>query len=239
MLVPYYSNSRSGTHGIQHFLLEQKGFLMPTEKPGNQDSKSSPSRNSEEGSASESEYAADVGDLEQQPVRDEPNLLLDVPALNIDELELEVEDLQARVALSAELADFVKINAGVTVQLEQVKLHTKGLEVQALLEVKMERVLETINRALEAIDRNPGLLNSPARQAPEYTKGQDQSSKMPDATIEETTGNSGNTSTVTNITGAASRQAERLGVDPTTVVGTGSGGRITVKDVRKAAKNGE
>jgi pyruvate/2-oxoglutarate dehydrogenase complex dihydrolipoamide acyltransferase (E2) component len=37
-------------------------------------------------------------------------------------------------------------------------------------------------------------------------------------------------------TEAAERKAEELGVDLTTVEGTGKGGRITVGDVQKAAK---
>ena len=37
------------------------------------------------------------------------------------------------------------------------------------------------------------------------------------------------------VTDAAKRRAEELGVDPTTVEGTGSGGRVLVKDVEAAA----
>lgn len=37
------------------------------------------------------------------------------------------------------------------------------------------------------------------------------------------------------VTDAAKRRAEELGVDPTTVKGTGSGGRVLVKDVEAAA----
>jgi pyruvate/2-oxoglutarate dehydrogenase complex dihydrolipoamide acyltransferase (E2) component len=39
-------------------------------------------------------------------------------------------------------------------------------------------------------------------------------------------------------TPAAERRAEELGVDLSQVRGTGSGGRITVKDVQSTAKNG-
>jgi len=37
------------------------------------------------------------------------------------------------------------------------------------------------------------------------------------------------------VTGAAKRRAEELGVDPSDVKGTGSGGRVLVKDVEAAA----
>ena len=42
--------------------------------------------------------------------------------------------------------------------------------------------------------------------------------------------------TATQATPAAEHKAEDLGVDLSQIEGTGSGGRITVKDVREAAK---
>src|SRR5215210_2003344 len=102
---------------------------------------------------------------EYMPDRDErfndetPTFLLDVPVLNIDELDLEVEDLRAHVSLRAELASLVKINVGVDVYLDKVKLNIQGLEAQALLNVNLDRVLGTLDRALEAINRNPQILS--------------------------------------------------------------------------------
>jgi pyruvate/2-oxoglutarate dehydrogenase complex dihydrolipoamide acyltransferase (E2) component len=90
---------------------------------------------------------------------DAPTFLLDVPVLNIDELDLEVNDLRAHVALRAELANLVKINVGVDIYLNEVKLDIKGLEAQALLKINLDRVLGTLDRALEAIDKNPQILS--------------------------------------------------------------------------------
>lgn len=90
---------------------------------------------------------------------DTPTFMLDVPVLNIDELDLEVNDLKAHVSLRAELANLVKINVGVDVYLDKVKLDIKGLEAQALLTVQLDRVLGTLDRALEAINNNPQILN--------------------------------------------------------------------------------
>jgi hypothetical protein len=89
---------------------------------------------------------------------DTPTFMLDVPVLNIDELDLEVNDLRAHVSLRAELANLVKINVGVDVYLDKVKLDIKGLEAQALLTVQLDRVLGTLDRALEAINNNPQIL---------------------------------------------------------------------------------
>ena len=90
---------------------------------------------------------------------DTPTFMLDVPVLNIDELDLEVNDLKAHVSLRAELANLVKINVGVDVYLDKVKLDIKGLEAQALLRVQLDRVLGTLDRALEAINNNPQILS--------------------------------------------------------------------------------
>ncbi len=88
----------------------------------------------------------------------EPDVDLDVPSLQVEELELEVEDLQLHVSLQAELADFVKLSAGVNAQFGKVKLGIKGVEAQARLKVRLEGVLNTLTRALDTIDANPQVL---------------------------------------------------------------------------------
>lgn len=102
-------------------------------------------------------------DWSEQFEDDAPTFLLDIPVLNIDELDLEVNDLRAHVALRAELANLVKINVGVDVYLNEVKLDLKGLEAQALLKINLDRVLGTLDRALEAIDKNPQVLSGIAQ----------------------------------------------------------------------------
>jgi hypothetical protein len=88
-----------------------------------------------------------------------PAFLLDVPVLNVDEIDLEVNDLRAHISLRAELASFVKINVGVDLHLDKVKLDIKGLEAQALLKINLDKVLGTLDRALESINMNPQILN--------------------------------------------------------------------------------
>jgi pyruvate/2-oxoglutarate dehydrogenase complex dihydrolipoamide acyltransferase (E2) component len=154
----------------------------------------------------------DAPNLGEQPGGDEPDVLLDVPVLNVEELNLEVEDLKAHVSLRAELADLVKINVGVDVELGKINLDIKGLEAQALLKVRLERILGTLDRALEAIEKSPQILDGVVRsvsqaaqdagQTPQLTEGTtrqgggtteqaDQAAGTPpDETVEETaTGN--------------------------------------------------
>ena len=100
-----------------------------------------------------------IPNRDEQSDADLPTLVLDVPVLNVDEIHLEVSDLRAHVSLRAELADLVKINVGVDLYLDNLQLDIKGLEAQALLKVRLDEVLGTLNRALEAIDKNPQILS--------------------------------------------------------------------------------
>lgn len=128
---------------------------------------SSESTSEQAGFGQESEdYAAN----QNKQLGVDPDVVLDVPVLNIDELDLEVEDLRAHVSLRAELADLVKINVGIDVYLDKVKLGIKGVEAQALLKIRLESVLKTLDRALDAVDRNPQILG-------EYARSTDQSAR--------------------------------------------------------------
>jgi e3 binding domain len=261
-----------------------------------------------------------------------PAFLLDVPVLNIDEIDLEVEDLRAHISLRAELASFVKINVGVDLYLDKVKLDIKGLEAQVLLKINLDEVLGTLDRALESINMNPQILNEvvqdvnpaaggadgdasqstresdrielagggardqslgqgdrtedrvvqgsgeatePAANEPEETVDKEATSTLDGLKIEEEyvdergrivgrawdgsgnmvegvlddEGNVANSSVSeekgdreseddaeVDATDAARRKAGKLGVTLSRVRGTGSGGRVLVKDVEKAAK---
>ncbi len=102
---------------------------------------------------------------EGRSAADEPDVLLDVPQLKVDEIGLEVEDLQARVSLDAGVGDLVRLSVGADVHLGRVKLDIKGVEAQALLKVRLEKVLAILDRALATVDGNPEVLRSLARTA--------------------------------------------------------------------------
>ncbi|HSK98739.1 MAG TPA: E3 binding domain-containing protein [Rubrobacteraceae bacterium] len=166
----------------------------------------------------------------------EPDVLLDVPTLNVEELELEVENLQAHVSVRAELADFVNVNIGVDAHLDKVKLKIKGVEAQLQLKVRLERILGTIESALAAIEQNPGLLDGSSRHENRgpLEEGSTEAPKQPeDAPQPETRAGAGGEVEATD---AARRKAEDLGVDLSQVEGTGSGGRVLVRDVQKVAR---
>jgi hypothetical protein len=87
-------------------------------------------------------------------------VLLDVPVLKVDEIDLTVEGLRAHVAVLAELADLVKLSVGADVELDKVELTIKGVEAQVLLKVRLEQVRAILDKALTTIGENPEILQS-------------------------------------------------------------------------------
>jgi hypothetical protein len=90
----------------------------------------------------------------------EPDVVLDVPQLSVEEIILEVEDLRAHVSVEANVLNLLRLSVGADVQLGRVHLDIKGVEAQALLKVRLDRVAEIINRVLSTIDRNPEIVTS-------------------------------------------------------------------------------
>ena len=88
----------------------------------------------------------------------EPDVLLDIPQLRVEEIVLEVEDLRAHVSAQAEVLNLLRLSVGADVQLGGVHLEIKGVEAQALLKVRLDKVAEIIHRVLATIDRNPEIV---------------------------------------------------------------------------------
>jgi hypothetical protein len=89
----------------------------------------------------------------------EPDVLLDVPELRVDEIVLDVEDLRAHVSVQADVLNLLRLSVGADVQLGGVHLEIRGVEARALLKVRLDRVAEIINRVLETIDHNPEIVD--------------------------------------------------------------------------------
>jgi len=191
----------------------------------------------------------------EQSGAEEPDVLLDIPVLKVEEIDLEVDDLRAHVSVRADLANLVNINIGVDAYLNHLKLQIKGVEAQVQLKVRLDKILGTIDRALSAIEANPDLLNRQTRREEPDDHSDERNIESAGETAEQTQPpapgipdaagppleleeggepEDGNTDEV-KATDAAWRKARELGVDLTLVEATGSGGRILVGDVKKAA----
>src|SRR3712207_9064116 len=106
---------------------------MPPESSGPQDTNKPSSEDAGQRAIFEQGHDGRAAARERQPASEAPDLTLDVPSLGVEELNLDVENLRARVSLHAELADMVKLSVGVEADVDKVKLEAKGVEAQLLL----------------------------------------------------------------------------------------------------------
>jgi pyruvate/2-oxoglutarate dehydrogenase complex dihydrolipoamide acyltransferase (E2) component len=180
----------------------------PEEEPGSQ-------------TGSSASYEGSGADFAQA----DPDVLLDVPKIHVDELSLEVQDLQARVSLRTRLSDLLEIDVGLDVSLDTVKLETKGVEAEAQLKARLENVQAMIERTLASVDANPSLI----KDLTDLSKGKSQEGGGQPA-LEEADSSK-------EVTEAATKKAEELGIDPYSLSGTGSRGRVIFRDVQRAARD--
>jgi e3 binding domain len=254
-----------------------------------------------------------------------PDVFLDAQEVSLKDLNFEVDELRAKVALYTKVLDLVELSAGIDAYLGNTKLTIESVEIQALLKVRLDNVTAIVDRVITAIDRNPqivrdiasvvasavedvgegagALLGEGANEAVSdmgsgtasavqglgegagggvedvgqgagsavedgggaqvLSKTTDEAGRtvrrVADGTggiVEQTlsesgevweeavvgeadmAGEGGEEKGVVQATSAAERRAEDLGVDISEVEGTGSGGRITIKDVIGAANQG-
>jgi pyruvate/2-oxoglutarate dehydrogenase complex dihydrolipoamide acyltransferase (E2) component len=102
---------------------------------------------------------------------DEPDVIVDIPVVKVDEIHFELDDLMARVSLHAEVLDLVKLSVGVHVELGKVELNIKGVEAQALMRARLDHVTAIIDRVLTTLDRNPDVLNNITKALQPVTEG--------------------------------------------------------------------
>ncbi len=102
---------------------------------------------------------------------DEPDVVVDIPVVKVDEIHFELDDLVARISLHAEVLDLVKLSVGVHAELGKVELNIKGVEAQALLRARLDHVTAIIDRVLTTLDRNPDVLKEIAHALEPVTEG--------------------------------------------------------------------
>jgi pyruvate/2-oxoglutarate dehydrogenase complex dihydrolipoamide acyltransferase (E2) component len=177
--------------------------------------------------SSDESYAVRAGQDHREIVGD-PDLQLEVPALSIEEIELEVEDLQIHLSIQAELADLVKIKVGLDAELGEVKLGIKGVQAEAQLKASLDNVRVIFGEVLASLQHSPRFFRQPSDTGV-VEEETDDASNSPVQEAAERPGKS-------EATEAAMRRARVLGVDLSGLQGTGAGGRIVVRDVTRAAE---
>jgi hypothetical protein len=89
---------------------------------------------------------------------DQPDVLLDVPNLSIEQLTIEVNNLQVHLALDAQLANLLHLTAGADARIDNVRIDLRGVRAQATLIVRLDNVRAIIERTLQTLDNNPELV---------------------------------------------------------------------------------
>jgi hypothetical protein len=102
----------------------------------------------------------DYSIIDPKEIDEAVDVYVDVPALKVDEIKFELDDLRAHLAVLAEAGHFVQINAGAAVRLGKVELDIQGVETEAVLEARLHNVGAILARVLKTLDRNPELLQS-------------------------------------------------------------------------------
>jgi hypothetical protein len=93
----------------------------------------------------------------------QPDVLLDVPVVEVEEITLEVEDLRAQVSLRAEVLSLLTLHVGADVSLGRVSLGIKGVHAVAKLTVRLDKVAAVVDRVMMTIDNNPQILTDLTR----------------------------------------------------------------------------
>ena len=89
---------------------------------------------------------------------DQPDVLLDVPNLEVEQLTIEVDNLQVELALDARLANLLQLTAGANASIDNVKIDLRGVRAQATLIVRLDNVRAIIERTLQTLDNNPQIV---------------------------------------------------------------------------------
>jgi hypothetical protein len=90
----------------------------------------------------------------------DPDVLLSIPNLGVDHIGLEVDNLRAHVELHAKVLDLLELDIGADVSIEKVELNIENVRVQAMLKVRLENVVQIVNRVMDTIDANPEILTN-------------------------------------------------------------------------------
>ena len=87
-----------------------------------------------------------------------PDVLVDVPVLHVDDIILDVQKVHVQIALDARVANLVVLNAGAEAGIDRVLLQISGVDAEAHLTVRLDKVAAIIERTLKTIDNNPKII---------------------------------------------------------------------------------
>ena len=95
---------------------------------------------------------------------DDPDVVLDIPHVHVDKIDLQLDELKARVSLEAHVLDLLRLDVGVDAELRGVALEIDGVDAEAQLKVRLENLTVILRRVMDTIDANPQILLNLADQ---------------------------------------------------------------------------
>lgn len=159
-----------------------------------------------------------------RPEHREYDVIVDVPNLCVQRIRLNVQNLDARLALNASVANLVRVRAGADVHIGEVDLGINGVRAQALLLVDLDNVVAVVDRALTFIDNNPQIvsqLTGTVNNALSTVGGVANQALRPGGVVDQTVGTVGQTlNNVTAPGGVLSQTVNTLGQTVQVTLGT-------------------
>jgi hypothetical protein len=116
------------------------------------------SRATKERGMSKAEEAQTGGKAMGRPPSDEPDVWVDVPEVHVGELDIDVEHLDAQLALRTQVAGLLSLVAGVQVSVDNVKIVLKDVDGKAEVKVRLQNTYNILDRTLTTLDENPEIL---------------------------------------------------------------------------------
>jgi hypothetical protein len=116
-------------------------------------------RDLKDGSAQRQLAKAETGGKPMgRPPGEDPDVFVDVPNVHVGRIEIDVQRLQAHLALRAQVANLVNLVAGVHVEVDRVRINIEDVDAAAMLKVRLHNTYNIIDRTLTTIDGNPEIL---------------------------------------------------------------------------------
>jgi hypothetical protein len=84
----------------------------------------------------------------------EPDVYLNA-SVYVGEIDVEVDNITAKVNLEAQVLNLLKFSAGVDASIDKVSLTIKNVSAEVLLEARLENVFLMVDDVLSSIDLNP------------------------------------------------------------------------------------
>ena len=85
---------------------------------------------------------------------DEPDVRLNA-SVSVDEIDIEVDNITAKVNLDAKVLNLLHFTAGVDLSIDRVKLTIQNVSAKVYLEARLENVVSMVDDVLSSIDLNP------------------------------------------------------------------------------------